>query len=162
MAQVFLGLGSNIDKRKNLNSALNILRQKFDVRQVSRVYRSAAVGFSGDDFFNLVVELQTDVLPPELLQQLKIIEAEHGRSRGEEKFSARTLDIDILTYEQQVGTVAGIELPRDEIVKYAFVLRPLAEIAGDQVHPQTGESFAQMWQQFDQQQQPLEEVQLNT
>lgn len=160
MAQVFLGLGSNIDKNHNLASALQVLGQAFELVQVSDVYRSQAVGFDGADFFNLVVEIATELSVADLSQQLKAIEAEHGRCRGEEKFSARTLDIDILTYDQCVGVIDEVELPRDEIEKYAFVLRPLAEIAGQQLHPQLGLSYEQMWQQFDQQKQPLSRVEL--
>lgn len=155
MAQVFLGLGSNMNKTKNLVSALQVLETKFEVKKISDVYRSAAVGFDGADFFNLVVEVATELCVADLSLQLKKIEAEHGRCRDEKKFSARTLDIDILTYDQHIGVVSGVELPRHEIEKYAFVLRPLAEISGSDIHPQTGLSYAQLWQQFDPQLQPL-------
>jgi len=75
---------------------------------------------------------------------LRAIEADHGRTRGEKKFASRTLDIDILTYGDHVGVLDGVELPRDEILKHAFVLRPLADIAPEVLHPILQKPYAQL------------------
>jgi len=106
------------------------------------------VGFDGDNFLNLVVGIDTALSVGELSQSLKAMEDRHGRERTGPKFSGRTLDVDILTYDDCSGTVDGIELPRDEILKNAFVLQPLAEIAADDVHPQQQSTFAELWSAY--------------
>ncbi len=77
----------------------------------------------------------------------KTIEDRHGRVRDGEKFCGRTLDLDLLTYDQCVCQ-QPIELPRGEITENAFVLWPLAEIAPTVIHPLTGQSYAALWQQY--------------
>ena len=99
------------------------------------------MGFDGESFLNLVAAMETALPVGELAGILRDIEAQHGRVRGEKKFSSRTLDIDILTYGDRVGVIDGVELPRDEILKHAFVLVPLADLAPDAVHPVTGERY---------------------
>ncbi|MEQ3636429.1 2-amino-4-hydroxy-6-hydroxymethyldihydropteridine diphosphokinase [Alcanivorax sp.] len=136
-AQVFLSLGSNIDREHNISSGLDALKRAFSPLSISPVYESEAVGFDGDAFYNLVVGLKTALSVGELAACLKEIEKEHGRVRGEKKFSSRTLDIDILTYNDCVGEIEGVQLPRDEILKHAFVLKPLVDLAPDAMHPQT-------------------------
>ena len=140
-AQVFLSLGSNIDREHNIRSGLNALARVFAPLAISPVYESEAVGFDGDAFYNLVVGLQTTLSVGELTACLKGIEKDHGRVRGEKKFSSRTLDIDILTYDDRVGEVDGVQLPRDEILKHAFVLKPLVDLAPDALHPETNTSY---------------------
>jgi len=140
-AQVFLSLGSNIDREHNIRSGLNALARVFAPLAISPVYESEAVGFDGDAFYNLVVGLQTTLSVGELTACLKGIEKDHGRVRGEKKFSSRTLDIDILTYDDRVGEVDGVQLPRDEILKHAFVLKPLVDLAPDALHPETQTSY---------------------
>ena len=149
MVTVYLSLGSNIDREQNIRSALDALAAHFGSLQLSSVYESESVGFDGDAFYNLVAALQTEMSLEQLARLLRQIEADHGRSRGEQKFSDRTLDIDILTYGDCVGDIAGIVLPRDEICKYAFVLQPLAEIASDVKLPGGNQSYAELWQSFE-------------
>ena len=155
MARVFLSLGSNINQKDNIGSCLKVLTDLFGQIKASTVYESEAVGFSGDNFYNLVVEINTELSVGELLQQLRRIEDDHGRIRKCERFSARTLDIDILTYDNCIGSVDGVELPRDEILKNAFVLWRMAELAGADKHPLTGKTYAQHWQLFDKSSQKL-------
>ncbi len=161
MAKVFLSLGSNIDRYRNITAGLNALAEKFGELQLSPVYESEAVGFEGDHFLNLVVGLETPLSVAALSEQLKKIEQDNGRRRDLPRFSARTLDIDILTYAHQVGLVDGVKLPRDEILHNAFVLLPLAEIAPDEVHPVENLSYAALWQAFDQKSQLLWRVDFN-
>jgi 2-amino-4-hydroxy-6-hydroxymethyldihydropteridine diphosphokinase len=144
MTQVFLSLGSNIEPLSHLRQAIAALRDRFGELVMSPVYESVAVGFKGDNFLNLVVALDTDLPVGTLSVLLREIEASNGRRRDTEKFASRTLDIDILTYGDTVGLVDGVALPRDEIERYSFVIKPLADIAGDQVYPVTGERYAEI------------------
>ena len=141
-ARVYLSLGSNISPHKYLRSALAVLRDLFGEVLVSPVYESRAVGFEGDNFLNLVVGVDVELPVAELSERLRAIEADHGRQRQSEKFSPRTLDIDILTYGDLVGDFGGVRLPRDEIHRYQHVIRPLADLAPDVLDPLTGRSFA--------------------
>lgn len=155
MAQVFLSLGSNIDRAKHIRAGLDALAQAFGDLNVSTVFESEAVGFEGENFYNLVVGMHTDLPVGQLASRLREIEDANGRVRGGAKFSARTLDIDILTYDDLAGEFDGVKLPRGEIVKNAFVLQPLAELVPARRHPLTGETFAEMWEHYDKDKQKL-------
>jgi len=148
MVRVWVSVGSNIDRERYVRAALRALRERFGRLQLSPIYESPAEGFDGDPFYNLVVGFDTDVPPERLYALLREIEDANGRARGSGKFSARTLDIDALTYGDQVTDAGGKHLPRDEITRYAFVLKPLADVAGDQLHPELRSSFAQLWNDF--------------
>ncbi len=148
MAKVYVSIGSNINREHHIEAALDALAEKFSSLDISSVYESEAVGFSGDHFYNLVAGFYTDMSVGELSACLRGIENENGRSRGQERFSGRTLDIDILTYDQCVDTVDGITLPRAEVLENAFVLLPLAEIAPDGEHPVECRSFSALWKTY--------------
>lgn len=150
MARVYLSLGSNIDRYRYISAALDALMQRFGELIISSVYESEAVGFEGDNFLNLVVGLDTDMELGALASLLRKIEHDNDRRRdGGPRFSARTLDIDILTYDDLVGRHDGVELPRDEILTNAFVLWPLAEVAGDTLHPEQQTRYTDLWQAYD-------------
>ena len=144
MTRVYLSFGSNIDREHNIRSGLDALARQCGTLTLSPVYESAAVGFDGAAFLNLVVAIDTELSVGELSALLRAIEADHGRTRGEKKFASRTLDIDILTYADATGVIDGVELPRDEILKHAFVLRPLADIAPAEKHPLLQKSYASL------------------
>ena len=148
MATVYLGLGSNIDAGKNLRTAVDALRHRYGELTVSPVYRSAAVGFEGPDFLNLVVALRTEATPSELLDEIERIHAIAGRSRGPDRYMSRPLDIDLLLFDDLVEPAPPLRLPRRDILEYGFVLRPLADIAPDLVHPLTGRPIAEHWRDF--------------
>ena len=152
MAEVLLSLGSNQDRERYILAALDALADYFGELELSSVYESESVGFNGSPFFNMVVGVNTDKTVAELTRLLKQIEDDNGRRRNCPKFSSRTLDIDILTYDDLVGEVDGVVLPRDEVDKNAFVLWPLAELKPDAIHPVRGLSFADLWQEYDQDQ----------
>jgi len=160
MARVYLSLGSNIDRERHIRAALDALAQSFGELTVSPVYESEAVGFDGDHFYNLVVGVDTNLSVGELQRSIKEIEDENGRERSGPKFSARTLDIDILTYDDCVGDVDGVALPRAEIVKNAFVLLPLVDVAGEELHPQLQMTYSQLWAEYDKTKQALWQVPL--
>lgn len=149
MTAVYLSLGSNIDRYHHIEAGLDALTERFGALTVSTVFESEAVGFNGDNFLNLVVGMETVLSVAQLSECLKRIEAEHGRERSAPKFSARTLDIDILTYDDWVGVHEGVRLPRPEITENAFVLQPLAEIAPALLHPQLQVSYAELWRRYD-------------
>lgn len=162
MARVLLSLGSNINREQNISGGLQALRAHFTDVQCSPVYESESVGFEGDAFYNLVALIHTDKTVAELLTLLHDIEDRYGRVRGGERFSSRTLDIDILTYDQQTGVVDGVRLPRDEILKNAFVLLPMADLVPDELHPSENKSYRELWQMFDKNKQKLWQVEFNS
>ncbi|KMQ73443.1 2-amino-4-hydroxy-6-hydroxymethyldihydropteridine diphosphokinase [Marinobacter subterrani] len=148
VARVYISIGSNVDRERYVTAALDALAAWFQKLTISPVYDSEAVGFDGSPFLNLVVGVDTDLSVAELSRRFKQLEADNGRRRDVPKFSARTLDLDILTYGDAVGRVDGVELPRGEILKNAFVLRPLADIAPDDVHPVCGKAYGQLWREY--------------
>jgi 2-amino-4-hydroxy-6-hydroxymethyldihydropteridine diphosphokinase len=154
MARIYISIGSNIERIRYIRAARAELTRYFHQVKCSSVYESEAVGFVGDPFYNLVATAETDKTVDEVVQILKLIEANHGRRQSAKKFSSRTLDLDLLLYDERVQT-SGVRLPRDEIVHNAFVLWPLAELAPQRVHPLTGQTYLQMWDQFDKQKQRL-------
>lgn len=155
MARIYLSLGSNVERHRYIANALDALSALLGELTISRVYESKSVGFDGRNFFNLVVGANTSLAIGQLNDALKKIEDDNGRKRNGPKFSPRTLDIDILTYDDFVGSEQGIALPREEIIHNAFVLLPLAEIAPNVLHPQLQQTYQQLWQAFDQQSQQL-------
>ncbi len=148
MTRVYLSLGSNIEPQRYLKNALAALRADFGELIVSPVYESLAVGFDGDNFLNLVVAIDTDLTVASLSSLLRELEEANGRQRQTTKFSSRTLDIDILTYGDAVGVIDGVQLPRREIERYGFVLKPLADIAPEQRYPVSGISYGAMCEQL--------------
>ena len=149
MPRIWLSVGSNIDRERHILSALDELKQQFGELIISRVYESKAVGFDGPSFHNLVVGINSDLSVTELKRIFHAMEEAHGRVRERDSFSSRTLDIDLLTYGDQQVDEAGVALPRDEITKYAFVLLPLSEVAGDEQHPVIGKCYRELWETFD-------------
>ncbi|MEH6466776.1 MAG: 2-amino-4-hydroxy-6-hydroxymethyldihydropteridine diphosphokinase [Porticoccus sp.] len=155
MARVFLSLGSNIEQQRYITAALDALAGQFGQLLISSVYESVSVGFDGDNFYNLVVGIDTELSVSELSVYLKALEDQNGRRRDCPRFSARTLDIDILTYDKLVGTVDGILLPRQEILENAFVLWPLAELVPEEKHPVIEMDYGELWRTYDQASQSL-------
>ncbi|MEW8506313.1 MAG: 2-amino-4-hydroxy-6-hydroxymethyldihydropteridine diphosphokinase [Candidatus Thiodiazotropha sp.] len=155
LVNAWLSLGSNVAPQTHIPMALQDLERLYGDLRVSSVYESRSIGFDGANFHNLVVGIHTDRTPSELTAELREVERRHGRERTSEKFSPRSLDIDLLTYGEQILDDGPIQLPRDEIHKYAFVLRPLAEVAGDEIEPRTGRTYSQLWEAFDSQDQAL-------
>jgi 2-amino-4-hydroxy-6-hydroxymethyldihydropteridine diphosphokinase len=148
MARVYVSIGSNIDRERNIALALQRLEDDYGPMQRSSVYESAAVGFDSPPFYNLVVGFETTESPVQVQAVLHDIESASGRERTG-KLSARTLDLDLLLYDDLVVHEGRLHLPRDDIERYAFVLYPLAELAPQGRHPVTGNTYAQMWAAFD-------------
>ncbi len=158
MARVYVGIGSNIEREKYIRLGVAALRGLYGALTLSSVYESAALGFEGDDFYNLVAGFDTRHTVYRVADELQEIEARHGCARGAERFCARTLDIDLLLYDDLVLREPSLIVPRAEITEYAFVLESLAEIAGDEMHPLLGKSYRDLWGGYDRRRQPLRKV----
>lgn len=145
MARVFVGVGSNIAPEENLRQALRRLAQVVRVKAVSTVYRTAPVGPAGPaPFLNCVVEIETELSPPQLRQRLREIERERGRRRSADKYAPRTIDLDLLLYDDLVIARDGLTVPDPQIAQRAFLARPLYELAPDLVLPDAGRPVAEI------------------
>jgi len=149
MVEVFISIGSNIDPEKNIPECIRILEKQFGQLILSPVYESEPVGFTGANFYNMVTGLNTRLTPDELVQYLRMIEDDFDRSRDTARFSSRTLDLDLLLYDDLVLNNDNVSIPREEIMKYAFVLCPLADIVGNYTHPVNGRKYCDLWCEFD-------------
>ncbi len=149
MPDIYLSIGSNIDRAKHISSALQDLHELFGELRLSSVYETDAVGFEGPPFYNLTILFHSEKPVREITKMLREIEIRHGRTGRSGKFTNRALDLDILLYGDLVLKDDKLQIPRDDIIRYAFVLEPLAEIAPEQCHPVTHERFSDLWGKFD-------------
>ncbi|MDO6526871.1 2-amino-4-hydroxy-6-hydroxymethyldihydropteridine diphosphokinase [Motilimonas sp. 1_MG-2023] len=154
MAQIYISVGSNIERERYIQAGIDAMAALFGPLTLSSVFESEAVGFNGTAFYNLVVGAQTELSPQQVALHLKAIEVDNGRKPNSRKFSPRTLDLDLLLYDDLI-TDDGVQLPRDEIPHNAFVLWPLAELAPELIHPVLGQSYASLWQAYDKSSQSL-------
>ena len=158
MAWVYISLGSNIDREALTRSGVSALRKQYGDLLLSSVYESEAVGFDGESFYNMVIALQTQDDVRTVSQTLRRIEDEHGRDRSGPRFSSRTLDLDLLLYDDLIINEKKLQIPRDEILQRAFVLWPMAEIAADLVHPLVKKTYGELWAEFDKNKEKLEPI----
>ena len=153
--RVYVSVGSNADRHQHISNALDALNARYARLAISSVYESASIGVVGEPFLNLLVQFNTAESLMSLVRSLRKIEEENGRRRGETKFSNRSLDIDILLYDDGLGDFEGIRLPRAEIKENAYVLWPLAEIAGDLALPGCNCRIGDLWSAYDKTKQQL-------
>ncbi len=158
MAKIYISLGSNIDRDRNTRAGIQALRERFGELELSSVYESEAVGFEGDAFYNMVIACEVNEDVHSANRALAEIEDAHGRDRSGPRFSSRTLDLDLLLYDDLVLDENGLKLPREEILKNAFVLWPLAEIAPGLVHPVVKKTYAELWAGFDKSKETLSPI----
>ena len=163
MTRAYAGLGSNIDKEINITAGLKVLASHFSPLDRSTVYESEPLGFRGDNYYNLVVGFDTDLSEQDVIRIFKEIEVSFGRKKidtrkNESGFASHTLDIDLLLFGDLVRHDENVNVPREDIVLYPFVLCPLAEIAGELEHPETGLYLSDMWQAFDKDKHHIEAV----
>ena len=148
MTSVYVAAGSNVDPVRNLRRALAELGEHYQLR-VSPAYRNKAVGFEGNDFINLVVGFETDDSLDQVIAHLHDAEAACGRPRNAPKWAPRTMDLDLLLFGDRVCDEPGIKLPRGDLIKRAYMLRPMSELAPHVPHPTLGKSMRELWNQFD-------------
>ena len=146
MSIAWLGLGSNVSAETHIRASILELEKDFENVALSPVYSSTSVGFDGDDFINLVARVETELHPMELRQYLRDLEDRFGRKRNVEKFSDRSLDIDILLYDDLVLLSPVLEIPRAEILKFSHVLKPLADLEPELIHPSELRSMSEIWE----------------
>lgn len=161
MATIYISLGSNINREQNTRAGINALKQAFGKLRLSSVYESEAVGFDGDAFYNMVIACEVSTPVQQTNQILREIEDANGRDRSGPKFSSRTLDLDLLLYDDLILDEHGLKLPRGEILKNAFVLWPLAEIAPQLKHPKTATCYADLWAAFDKNKESLQPIEFS-
>ena len=132
MSIAWLGLGSNVDAESHIRAGIGELEDEFGSVSLSPAYASTSVGFDGDDFINLVARVETDMQPLELRQYLRDLEDRYDRKRNVPKFSDRSLDIDILLYDDLVLISPVLEIPRAEILELVSGCTPakLVQIVG--------------------------------
>jgi len=160
MAKAYLSLGSNLDAAVHLRGAIDALRAEFGAIVLSPVYRTRAVGFDGNDFYNAAAVIETGLEPQALNDWLHALEDAHGRDRSGPRYGDRTLDIDIVLFDDRALDGPGhLRIPRPEL-RHAFVLKPLADIAPQALVPGTGSTLAQLWAAHAERDQPLERVEL--
>jgi 2-amino-4-hydroxy-6-hydroxymethyldihydropteridine diphosphokinase len=158
--RVYLGLGSNINPEENLRLGIRELRWRFGPLDLSPVYRSRPLGFAGEDFLNMVIGLDTTEQVGALRELIDGIHDLAGRERGSGRFISRPLDIDLLLYGDTVVDAPGYRVPRPDILRYSFVLKPLSDLAPGLCHPETGRTMREHWQDFDAGSHPLTPVPL--
>src|ERR1043165_3302699 len=158
MPDVYVAAGSNVEPEKNLARALDELEQTFGKLAISPAYRNPAVGFAGEDFINLVVGFRTGDSPAQVKEKLERVELSCGRARNAPKWAPRTMDLDILMYDQLVSDEPGLLLPRPDLLHRAYMLKPLADLAPGLLHPTQHRTIAELWAQFPAADHPLVEV----
>jgi 2-amino-4-hydroxy-6-hydroxymethyldihydropteridine diphosphokinase len=156
MVDVYVSAGSNIEPDRHLRTAYLELVKRFGPVSSSSVYRTESVGFEGDDFLNLVLAFATDESIDVISAELNRLQLLCNRTADAPPLSPRTLDLDLLLYGDQVVDGPQVHLPRSDIVKYAFVLGPMAELAPDLLHPVAQKSMRDLWTEFDRTSQVIE------
>ena len=147
MSLLHLNIGSNQDRRKNIRLALDQLQPFFTKITISSIFESPSEGFEGSDFYNVGVNVETNKNASEVLDILHKIEDSLGRNRVAPKFSSRIIDLDLVIYDDMIDE--KINVPRKDILKYAFVLAPLLELNPDGIHPEKGVSYLNLWEEFE-------------
>jgi 2-amino-4-hydroxy-6-hydroxymethyldihydropteridine diphosphokinase len=162
MPQVFVAAGSNVEPERHLTLACHELKRLFGEMRISPWYRNRAVGFEGDDFINFVVGFETQWAVREVIARLREIETLCGRPRDAPKWAPRSMDLDILLYDDLVCEDAQFKLPRPDLLKRAYMLRPMADIAPHVMHPTAHATIGELWERFDRDAHVMERVEWPT
>lgn len=148
MPVVYIGIGSNIQRKKNIAMAVSRLKEHYPDLQCSSVYETRSYGFEGDQFFNLVARFYTAEQPGYVKSFLREIELQQGRPVKAEKFKPRTIDLDFLLYGDLVCDEPGLKVPREDVLLYSFVLEPLAELSPDEHYPGSEKTYLELWEDY--------------
>jgi 2-amino-4-hydroxy-6-hydroxymethyldihydropteridine diphosphokinase len=158
MAQIYISLGSNIERehyvKQGLISLAKAFEQPLEQLTLSSLFECEAVGFDGPIFYNMAIGIKCPHSVEQVATILREIEFFHGRDHNAKKFSPRTLDLDLLLYDNLIIEKPA-QLPRDEITKNAFVLWPLSQIAPKLDHPILKQNYQELWQAYNKTSQQL-------
>ena len=147
MSIAYIGLGSNLnDRMANLNKAIELIEQDSRISALKRssVYQTEPVGIKDQPLFlNMVLEVETEFSPFDLLHFLQEIERKMGRKKGK-RWGPRNIDLDLLLYDEQIINNAELTLPHAQMHLRKFVLTPLAEIAKDKIHPLNKKTISEL------------------
>jgi 2-amino-4-hydroxy-6-hydroxymethyldihydropteridine diphosphokinase len=149
MPHVYVAAGSNVEPQRNLALAAAEMRRVFPDVRFSSWYLNKAVGFDGDDFINFVAGFTSALEVHAVIDLLQAIEVLCGRPRGAPRWAPRTMDLDVLLYDDLLCDEPKLKLPRPDLLKRPYMLGPLAELAPQVIHPTAGLTIGQLWQQFD-------------
>ena len=149
MTAVYVAAGSNVDAVRHLQLALRELSHLYPALNVSPAYRNKAVGFEGDDFVNLVVGFETSLRPAQVREQLQAVETICGRAADAPKWAPRAMDLDILLFGDLVSNEPGLVVPRPDLTRRPYMLKPMADIGPEVVHPVSGRTMRELWEAFD-------------
>ena len=147
--RVFVAAGSNVEPEKNLARACAEIAHTWPDAYFSRAYRNVAVGFEGPDFINLVIGFSAAQPLHSVIEKLRGIETNCGRPRYAPKWASRTMDLDVLLFDDLVEKTSDYTLTRPDLLKRPYMLGPLAEIAPDIVHPTEHRTIGELWAAFD-------------
>jgi 2-amino-4-hydroxy-6-hydroxymethyldihydropteridine diphosphokinase len=156
--EVYVAAGSNVEPARHMSQAVAELERAFPGVRFSSWYRNRAVGFDGEDFINLVAGFSTTLPVGAVLERLHAIETRCGRPRDAPRWAPRSMDLDVLLYGDLVCEEPGLKLPRPDLVKRAYMLGPLAELAPGVMHPTAGLTIGELWQRFDREAHTLERL----
>ena len=156
--RVYVAAGSNVEPARHLALALDELEQRFGPLTVSTAFRNRAVGFEGPDFINLVIGFDTAESVEQVVDELRDVERLCGRTRAAPRWAPRSMDLDILLYGNLSCDEPDLTLPRPDLLRRAYMLGPLAEIAPALRHPVSGRTISELWESFDRAAHPLEAV----
>ena len=148
----YLSLGSNVgDRTDNLKNVINSIENLVGkVNKISKFYENPAIGFDGDNFVNICIELVTHLSPNDLLNSLLNIENEYGRKRLKSgEYISRIIDIDIIFYENLSINQNGLVIPHPRMQSRHFVLIPMCDLNPDFIHPVLGLKISQLLDQLE-------------
>jgi 2-amino-4-hydroxy-6-hydroxymethyldihydropteridine diphosphokinase len=157
MATFFVSIGSNVEREHYVKAGLVALEKAFGELTLSSLFACEAVGFEGPEFYNMVISAKTSLTIDSVVTTLKAIEVDHGRAIDAKKFSPRTLDLDLLLFDDLMLETPA-QIPRHEITENAFVLWPLSEIAPKLEHPILKINYQALWLAYDKSHQKLAKV----
>lgn len=157
MSRGYISLGTSIKRNYYLSQGLSALERAFGELTLSSLFESEAVGFNGNAFYNMVIGFTTERSIDDVAVIMRDIEYANGREVDAKKYSARTLDLDLLLFDELI-LEQPVAIPRAEICTNAFVLWPLAEIAGSTLHPVKKQTIAELWQRYDKDSQQLKKI----
>ncbi|SMN12016.1 2-amino-4-hydroxy-6-hydroxymethyldihydropteridinepyrophosphokinase [uncultured Candidatus Thioglobus sp.] len=149
MTTVYIGIGSNIQRKKNIHTGVHALRKNFGQLRLSSVYDTVAIGFDGPPFFNLIATFKTQLEVQQVCLILDQIEKNTGENTQAKNFRSRKLDLDIILFGNYISQDPKLNIPRNDIMEYAFILEALAEMAPNLSHPILKKTYLELWQNYD-------------